>query len=315
MKKLVKSYKFTFSLYIMLIAVAGLLYMSLNSIREIRNELKVLEEVGSIRYTLSKFLYEERNRVDYLSQIENKIEELKPWFKENKNNRFYIGPKGAYGDYNSLMRCWSHFKSGPGTVKLNSCYEVLEEIEFSIHKLIILKGGRALNLTYLELSITFIIFAILIFIVRHTIYKSIKESELIDEETMLYNRAYFLNALKNYCHQSKRYGMDIVIVTINIKDKGLYKNMSEILHTVGGVVTATTRISDISARVSDTCIAILLPHTEEKGAENLVSRLKDNLIECGCREKGSIIDISISSIDRTNCNSKEIEPCSGQRDG
>ena len=302
MKKLIKSYKFTFSLYVMLIAVVGLLYMSLNSIREIRTELNVLEEVGSIRYSLSKFLFEERNRVDYLSQIENKIDNLKPWFEQNKNNQFYIGPKGAYDNYKSLQRCWSNFKSGPDTTKLNSCYEIMEEIEFSIQKLITLKGGRALNLTYLELSITFIIFAILIFILRHTLYKSIEESELIDEDTMLYNRAYFINALKSYCHQSKRYGIDIVIVTIKIKDKDSYKNLNDILHTIGGVVTATTRISDISARVNDACIAILLPYTEESSAKSLVIRLKDNL-----KEKSNLVDISISCIDIKKCNEEKVE--------
>lgn len=114
-----------------------------------------------------------------------------------------------------------------------------------------------------------------------------------DQLTGLYNRKYFIEAIKYYDLPSKL-PISVIMGDINglalINDSLGYTTVEEIVMKVTALLRKVVRKSDVIIRLNNGEFALILPKTSYEKAETMVSALKANAE----KEKAGSFDISIS---------------------
>lgn len=118
------------------------------------------------------------------------------------------------------------------------------------------------------------------------IHQTLKESNIRDELTGLYNSRYFLETLEMELIRSMQHGRDFSLILLTLdflksKDSMPFRQPEEnsLLHELAQCVKKRLRGSDMVARYGDKGFGILLPETTKDGAHcvtKAISRLLEN---------------------------------------
>lgn len=108
---------------------------------------------------------------------------------------------------------------------------------------------------------------------------TLADSAQLDEVTNLFNRRYFIQRMNEEISLSKRHLSPVCCVIFGIGfyqiylDSYGYDFIHSLLQFVAERIGSQVRLEDIVARISDDEIAVLLPHSTEKGAKTFTNRL------------------------------------------
>jgi two-component system cell cycle response regulator len=101
-----------------------------------------------------------------------------------------------------------------------------------------------------------------------------------DGLTNIYNHRYFYTRLEEEFNISARYNVPLACIMLDIdffkriNDTYGHRKGDDILRELAAVITMTTRKTDIAARYGGEEFAIILPHTDEKGAMYQAERIR-----------------------------------------
>lgn len=117
-------------------------------------------------------------------------------------------------------------------------------------------------------------------IVESSQFERTERSAITDSLTGLYNRRFFASALKLEVRRSRRYGLDLSLVMLDldgfkkVNDEHGHGYGDEVLRRVGRVVRKATRDSDMACRYGGEEFSIILPETERLGAHAVAERIR-----------------------------------------
>ena len=116
---------------------------------------------------------------------------------------------------------------------------------------------------------------------------------ITDGMTKLYNHAFFQKSLLKEIIRTKRYGLELSLIILDIddfkivNDKYGHQRGDEILKKVAKIAKDMVRENDMVARYGGEEFVIVLPHTNFENGYLFSERLKENI------EKGTIVTVSI----------------------
>jgi len=111
-------------------------------------------------------------------------------------------------------------------------------------------------------------------------FQDVQHSAMTDALTGLYNKAYFLEALKNEVARSQRSQRPISLLLFDLDNFKEYNDSyghpkgDELLKQLGEVIRANARTLDIASRYGGEEFAIILPETGHDAAFAIAERLR-----------------------------------------
>lgn len=118
------------------------------------------------------------------------------------------------------------------------------------------------------------------------LYKKVKQQAITDGMTGLYNHRFFQLRLSDEYNHAKRYGVDLALIMMDIdffkKFNDSYGHMSGdlVLKEIAGLVKSLVRENDIVARYGGEEFVVILPMTNQIGAEVVAERIRTSVAEC-----------------------------------
>jgi len=103
--------------------------------------------------------------------------------------------------------------------------------------------------------------------------------DIVDSETGVCNKAFFLARLQQETSRAKRNGYPLSLALIKIGhsksvDSKSHQIAPEALRTVGALLTDTVREEDVVARIDETTFALLLPDMTDRAAQNCLEEIQ-----------------------------------------
>jgi diguanylate cyclase (GGDEF)-like protein len=115
---------------------------------------------------------------------------------------------------------------------------------------------------------------------RGHLAKKIAAMEISDQVTELHNQQFFLKALHEEVSRARRLQKAVSLVKLSIDHLPELEQLlgpggrDQILRTVAQVIKKTSRVNDITCRIGENEIALILPHAARKGASLRAERLR-----------------------------------------
>ncbi|HJU48968.1 MAG TPA: GGDEF domain-containing protein [Gaiellaceae bacterium] len=114
------------------------------------------------------------------------------------------------------------------------------------------------------------------------LHEELAQAAATDPETGLRNRRRFFEDLRREFASARRYGTALSLVAVSVDElKGDGEQAlaagGDLMRTVGESLLKQLRVTDISARVGDADLAVILPQTPIEGARRVAERLVETL--------------------------------------
>ncbi len=128
--------------------------------------------------------------------------------------------------------------------------------------------------------------------------ENIKGMVIMDSLTGLYNRKYIIERLFQEVSEAIRYSQHLSVILFSIDH---FKNINniygdrtgnEVLSEISAEIKNNLRKSDIAGRYSGDEFIIILPHTDNKGADNTANRLLKNIRRINWKYKDLTVTVS-----------------------
>ncbi len=136
-----------------------------------------------------------------------------------------------------------------------------------------------------------------------------------DELTSLYNRRYFDRRLQEEWDRSVRYDRPLAMVMIDIDNFKKYNDTwghqkgDEVLRSVAGILTASSRLSDILCRYGGEEMVFILPETDAKKALVMADFCRNLVAEKTAAIAGESVTISLGVAERSSGRSDTASTC------
>lgn len=128
---------------------------------------------------------------------------------------------------------------------------------------------------------------------------------MTDELTELPNRRAFMRRLKDEVGRTKRYGFRMVLVMLdldnfkNINDRFGHAGGDTVLRTYANDILTVFRQHDMVARYGGEEFAVLLPNTDEHGAQAALNKVRRQVAETRCVNEEDVIEVPTFSAGMT----------------
>lgn len=279
------TYRITLLLYFGVLLLPISFYFSYSSLNEIKSDTKALNSftlnIASI-LTLDNKAMDSYEKQETIKEIDQIFQDLRPWMIENDSSKFYVGSKPLLQKYDSILDCFNSVKTFDKEMRL-LCFKEAKQLIFSLDNMIRLKQQKIYNILYLSIFVAMVFLLMLIFFTRVYIHKQLKKHALYDLETRLFTKDYLLVVLKKVSAQMVRSKEPLSVIYINVEDLKSESELSEkekktTLKHIGTSLLKSLRVSDIACRYSDSEFIVVLPNTESKKIEKLISRLDSHFL-------------------------------------
>jgi diguanylate cyclase len=139
------------------------------------------------------------------------------------------------------------------------------------------------------------------------VFKLIEEQSIYDSKYDLFNKKYLLKTLESELTYVRKYGYHSTFMLIRAKDSLLnelsIKDRQTVLRNISKFLLKTSRRSDILAHYGDGVFAMLMKHTDIKGAKKACDRIADMFYQAtfviGDGELDMDMEICVSDLNET----------------
>jgi diguanylate cyclase (GGDEF)-like protein len=135
-------------------------------------------------------------------------------------------------------------------------------------------------------------------VVEISIFERTERRALTDALTGLFNRAYFLQALRREVYRARRHGLKVSLVLLDLDD---FKRLNDtrghlagdrVLVKAAAMVGASLRQIDVCARYGGEEFAVILPDTDREGAFVVAERIRARIEGKGRRRRSVPVTVS-----------------------
>ena len=134
------------------------------------------------------------------------------------------------------------------------------------------------------------------------LFEKTKREVIVDSLTQVYNHRFFQTSLNVECRRAQRYHAPLTLVMVDVdnfkkfNDKFGHPQGDEILKFVAATLKQSVRDVDIVARYGGDEFALILPQTDEKGAEVVTGRIRKKISEKKIKAVHSAVTVSIGAV-------------------
>ncbi len=132
------------------------------------------------------------------------------------------------------------------------------------------------------------------------LYQKVKEQSITDGLTGLYNHRFFQLRFADEFMNSRRYKNDLALIMLDIDHFKLYNDTyghiagDLALKEIAGLTRSTVRENDIVSRYGGEELAIILPMTNNEGAQIVAERVRQVIAECQFLGDMNVPQVSIT---------------------
>ncbi len=290
MQKMQSSFRITLLLYLLVLILPFSFYFTYTSFQTMQNDTKAVRLVswtaGAIEHLAIR--PSDKDNKQMVIDVNKNLQHISDWVMKNDDSELYIGATKLSKDFSNVQTCWNAYIENLSGINENAikqhslqCYDLTENLAIIIEKMVYLKQNKIINLFYLTLALITIFALIIIYLMRVYIHQQIKKHAIHDHDTKLFNKKYFCAELKTSCARAERNNAPLSLLSILIddfeKENKRYDKQTKkrILNTLGELITALTRTSDVACRYDENHFSILLPDTPEENALILEKRVRE----------------------------------------
>ncbi|WP_292654637.1 diguanylate cyclase [Nitratifractor sp.] len=231
-----------------------------------------------------------------IQRIDRTLKDDRSWFVQNDGSPYYVGNSTPLKDYESLLQCWKDLKQSPSREKALQCWTEARSLTFAVERLNTLTFTSIRNKMFLTMILSVILLLLLVYVVRYYMYHQVCKGIVHSPEEGLHDREYCRLSLTQLCAQAERSERPLSTTRIDVKKIPGHRVevYAKILTKLGDVLKETTRLSDVVCRIQDDTFFILMPNTDQEGAEMAVKRIHTLLNKRFEKEKDKI-EIEVGS--------------------
>jgi len=252
-------YKITLLLYVGIILMLAGFYLTYTSFDEIRQDTEALAKL----HIASEALLREHD----VKKVDEILDEIEPWVKNNRDSTFFISFYGLEKEYQRVRSC---------NLQVKDCDKILKSFIFGVNNMILLKENRINNIFYINFAASMALLLLIIFLIRAYMYQQISKKALIDFKTKLYSRDYLLSTLKELCARQNR--TEEKLSALYIKTKNI-EDREYLLEHIGKAFIQVIRESDIACRYDENQFIVVFPNTSGEVIEKILQRIDENLMD------------------------------------
>ncbi len=279
------AFRITLLLYLLILIVPGAGYIGYTSYQKVKEANNILTVISKVPETL--LILQNPNQLRALQGIlennQQKLKIVKAWVQEHKDDQDYVGGTSLPAQYAMFEQCLNRLQSNhiPNDSDTLHCIEQTHSLIFTIDRMVMLKEQRFENIMFVTIAGVVLLLFLGVYLVRLYINIQIKRKAIRDFETTLYNRKFIKESFKKVCAESKRYGNNLTILDIHIKEFDsktstlTKKEREQLLHQFGTTMWGLVRESDIAARIEEDRFVLLLPWTSAQQATVLEERITE----------------------------------------
>jgi len=291
MQKEWSSLRLTFILYAIVLVIPLAFYSVYTSFSTAQDDTKAIRQIGEIGGISESIAIAPFHQYDekMVKNVDETLNEISVWVTQNNKSKFYKGKQTLSKDFSNVVSCWTAHKKK--LVQSNKfilidrrapkCSLFVKDLANIIEIIVYQKEKKLINMFYWNLAGAMFLSFLMIYLVRTYIQMQMKKHAIYDHETKLFNKKYFLAALRSVFSTARRHENPLSISFVSLND---FANDTYSKHTkeklliqIGKLFNSILRESDISSRYDENLFAILLPLTDKSQAFIMENRLKEIL--------------------------------------
>jgi GGDEF domain-containing protein len=274
--------RYTLFLYaILLIVPVGFVYLIVG-FEQLVDAPKIIRKIDSIGFEVMKMEHIDKDRGLETRKIA--LEKIKKTARLLKKNGFASNnpmEKSVVNDLNQLQSCLELLpRKNPSRQNVLQCIDLIKQMTFTIEKIDYIDRKKYKSYLYLSLIATLTILILSIFAIRIFIDYRIRKESLKCPESGLFSREYCISRAKQLSAQSRRHGIEYVVMKILIPDTLILEKKNKrrfLMKMLGEVLERTLRQSDIACRYDKKNIICLLPYTKKSDFTSVKRRVTSAL--------------------------------------
>ncbi|WP_456434124.1 diguanylate cyclase domain-containing protein [Nitratifractor sp.] len=278
--KLWSIYKVTWLLYIGIVLMPiGTLYVYFQLTHFVDGEQVVREIAQAGGDMLERSAISEdkiRARID--SRIETALADSASWYRSHADSSYYVGSQTPWKDFRDLRSCWESLKTHADRSEALQCWREARSLAFATERMNMLLFDRIRTYLLLAIVLSVILMGLLIYVVRYYMYHQVCKSIVHAPDDGLHDREYCRLSLTQLCAQADRSErpLSTMLIRAELQENRKHfrtEELAEAIVVLEEALKEGTRLSDIVCRIGKESFFLLMPNTDEEGAEMAVARI------------------------------------------
>lgn len=298
MQKEWSSFRITLLLYIAVLLLPFSFYFVYTSFETMQQDTKIVRKTSWLAGAIGK------NDAKTVQNIDKSLQDIALWTDNNNDTSLYIGANTLSEDFEKVRTCWTNNKKDLAVVS-SKCYTLSKSMALNIEKMVYLRQDKIINMFYISLTFGMIFILLIIYLIRTYIRIQMQKNAIIDVETTLFNKKYFLSSLKSMYARAVRHQYPLSTLKVELEgfeEGGVHydsKNKADTLMAFGTLLHSLVRDGDLPARYDENHFIILLPFTNEDNAHHFEKRIREALMQDDCMISENIkMNFTIKELDK-----------------
>lgn len=278
MKKENLSRNITILLYTLVVLFPVNIYLAYHLTDSVQSNTLVMQDIGRLGGALETEMHNGKLSPESMAYIEQLFQRIDKGFLQKEVSRTDVGFLNPDDSFRELYTKWKVCKYGVSDVKksFDECLKHYSRFSMSVTSRTDAAQQNILYILYAALTVTMVVIMLIVHLMRINMKNENEKHSLIDSLTKLYNRAYFLDEIKNASARASRTLQPLSMIFFGIDDFEhiTLDQREKMIIAFGAFLVPLIRSSDVACRVGENEFAVIAPDTELKKVEILAVRLR-----------------------------------------